>query len=240
MTRVSISQPAYLPWIGYFNRLYHSDIHIVLDHVAMDHNSRTKFTNRNKIRTANGWIWLTVPLQHRHKENTAINQIKISSTTHWQNKHWQSIKHNYAKTPYFHLHETFFDELYQYPWQSLNDLCREITHYIIHTLTLKTRLIYSSSLQPTQTKSALILELCKKTQATHYISGPFGKDYLQQQNFARQHINISFQTIKHPIYPQAFTDFEPFMSSIDLLFNTGPQAKKIIANAWTMVDSPHE
>jgi len=73
---VSINQPAYLPWLGYFNRVANSDLHVVLDHVQYEKNS---FTNRNKIRTAQGFSWLTLPLKTKGKfGNLAINTVEIA------------------------------------------------------------------------------------------------------------------------------------------------------------------
>ena len=95
-------QPAYLPWLGYFDRIAKSDIHIILDHVPMDKNSKTKFLNRNKIRTLHGWNWLTVPIQStKREENIPINKLKISTNSNWQEKHWRTILNTYGKTEYF-------------------------------------------------------------------------------------------------------------------------------------------
>ena len=59
---VSISQPGYFPWLGYFERLGNSDIHIVLDNVQIERKTKTSFTNRNKIRNQLNWFWITVPI----------------------------------------------------------------------------------------------------------------------------------------------------------------------------------
>ena len=81
---VSIMQPAYIPWLGYFDRIAKSDLHVVLDNVTMDKNSKTKFTNRNKSRTPQGWSWLTVPLKSVSKSNeVVINEIEIASGNNW-------------------------------------------------------------------------------------------------------------------------------------------------------------
>ena len=125
----SISQPAYLPWLGYFERIAASDVHVVLDHVQFEKNS---FTNRNKVRTSTGWTWLTVPVQTRGRfGNSAIDRLEIDNSGPWSAKHWATLRQNYVRAPYFRAHEPFFELLYARRWDGLADLCREITTYLL-------------------------------------------------------------------------------------------------------------
>ena len=100
--KVSIMQPAYLPWLGYFDRIYKSDLHIILDHVSLDKNSQTKFANRNKIRTLQGSNWLTVPILSRGADrDKPIKDILIENSAPWRKKHVKSLHYSYCKTPFF-------------------------------------------------------------------------------------------------------------------------------------------
>ena len=226
---VSIMQPAYLPWLGYFHRIWLSDVHIVLDNVQMDRNSKTKFTNRNKIRTSNGWCWLTVPLRTKGKGKAVeINKLEISNESNWKHKHWSAIKHNYAKTPYFELHKDFFREVYSAQDKYLIDPVKEITNYLLMHLEIKTEILYSSRMNLVGEKDELIMNLCKKVGAQKYISGIFGKDYLNTEKFFENNIQVEFHNYNHPVYPQHYAGFEPYMSVIDLLFNCGPDSTHII------------
>jgi hypothetical protein len=225
-------QPAYLPWLGYFHRIWLSDIHIVLDHVKIDRNSKTKFANRNKVRTKDGWCWLTVPLQTKSKSDQLnINKLQISNGSNWQYKHWHTIKHNYVKSNYFEQHRYFFEKVYSTPQNYLVDLIKEITDYLLKQLELKTEILYSSSLNAVGEKDDLILNLCKKVGAKKYISGIFGRDYINNEKFFTNNIQVEFHDYDHPVYPQQHSGFEPFMSIIDLLFNTGPDSANIIKTA---------
>ena len=226
---VSIMQPAYLPWLGYFHRIWLSDVHIVLDHVKIDGNSKTKFANRNKVRTKNGWCWLTVPLKTKGESaQLDINKLQISNEWNWRHKHWETIKHNYAKTNYMEQHKYFFKEIYSSPKKYLIDLIKETTDYLLKQLELKTEILYSSNMNPVGEKDELILNLCKKVGAKKYISGIFGKDYINKKKFLASDIQIEFHNYSHPVYLQQHTGFEPFMSIIDLLFNCGPDSVHII------------
>lgn len=222
---VSISQPAYLAWLGYYERLSLSDLHIVLDNVEIGTKS---FTNRNKIRVHDGWTWLTVPVSNRgEKKHLPIRELEISDSK-WQRKHWQSLCLNYSRAPHFKDHAPFFEAFFAQEWHSLSDMIRESNTYLMQCLGLTTPLQYSYEMQPQQTKDTLILELCLAVGASTYISGPFGREYLDESKFTAMGIEVIYHDYKHPVYSQNFSGFEPFMSIIDLLFMQGHQALNIL------------
>jgi hypothetical protein len=104
--RVSIMQPAYLAWLGYFDRIAMSDIHVVLDHVQFEKNS---FTNRNKVRSSAGWSWLTVPVETSGRFGSlAIRDLKIASEPRWRKKHLNTIETCYGRSPFFDVYALSF------------------------------------------------------------------------------------------------------------------------------------
>jgi hypothetical protein len=235
MKTVTILQPAYLPWLGFFNRIAQADLYIALDHVALDMSSKTKFTTRNKIRTQEGWSWLSVPICSKGKHGQLyIHEIEINHAEEWARKHWQTIRHNYAKTPYFSEHGAFFEQLYAQRWERLADLMFEIMRYLFQAFQITTPMQLSSTLAVGGTKDQLILNLCRAMGATTYISGPFGRDYLQEADFTAQQIQVVYDDYVHPTYPQMYSGFEPYMSAIDLLFNCGPEAGNILRTSVKM------
>lgn len=226
---VSIMQPAYLPWAGYFDRIARSDLHIVLDHVLIDANSKTKFANRNKVRTAQGWCWLTVPLQSKGKYGQLyLDKIEIANDTGWARKHWNTLLHSYRKAPYFAAHQAFFEQVYAREWPLLNDLIRETSGYLATAFGLKKEILNSSAMNVSGEKDELILNLCQAAGATTYISGPFGRDYLDEAAFQRAGIEVIYHEYEQPIYPQIHPGFEPYMSALDVLFNCGPTSLEIM------------
>ena len=225
---VSINQPAYLPWLGYFDRINRSDIHIVLDHVQFEKNS---VINRNKIRTQNSWSWLTVPLKTKSKYgNLDIRNIEIQNTLQWKKKHWKTIQSNYSKCEYFKDYASFFQKVYTTEWVKIIDFINFINKHFLKILGIKTKIISSYELNPKKAKSDLILELCQKVDADQYISGPFGRDYLDLKSFENAGISVRFHDYSHPVYAQKFKGFEPNMSIIDLLLNHGKDSLKILKN----------
>ena len=226
---VSINQPAYLPWLGYFDRIDASDIHIVLNHVQFEKNS---FTNRNKIKTAQGATWLTVPLLTKGKfGDLAIQTIEIDNKSKWTKKHLTSIHQNYRKTPFFENYFSELEKIYKQEWANLNQLVSKLNTLFLEWLKIDTKIIYSSDLKINSTKSKLVLDLCKKMKTTKYISGAVGKDYLETEVFIQNQIEVVFQNYQHPIYNQLYqskSSFEPYMSILDLLFNHGENSLEII------------
>lgn len=226
---ISINQPAYLPWLGYFARIAQSDRHIVLDHVQFEKNS---MVNRNKIRTTQGPCLLTVPLNTAGKfGDLAINTVQINNNLKWQKKHWQSIYFNYKKTPFFAGYEEKLHDGYRQRWQNLGELLQWQLEFFLDALNIKTELIYSSAKNYSQVKSDLVLAICEDAAATGYLSGPFGKDYLDQSAFDRKGIAVEYQDYQHPRYTQGQLEFVSHLSVLDLLCHHGPQSLAILLNA---------
>lgn len=230
-------QPAYLPWLGYFHRIACSDVHIVLDDVEIDLNSKTKFANRNKVRTTNGSTWLTVPLKTRGRRGELyINDIEIDDTSRWAQKHWATIRQSYSRAPFFREHAGFVAATLERPWTHLVALARTLTDQLLSALDVKTHVLYSSAMHVPGRKDELILNLCKAAGATTYLSGPFGRDYLDVSSFDEAGVKVRFHDYRHPSYPQVYPGFEPYMSAIDLLFNCGPESRRILSANYAEQD----
>ena len=223
---VSINQPAYLPWLGYFERIALSDVHIVLDHVQFEKNS---FTNRNKIRTKTGWQWLTVPVKTKGKFGAlAINKLAINNDSRWTAKHWAALQCHYAKAAYFSQYGEFFETVYAQEWPLLNALLRETTTYLLSAFGIQTPVVFSSDLNVEGKKDELVLNLCKAVGATHYLSGPLGRDYLREECFTQAGIRVSYHDYQHPTYAQRYPGFEMPLAAVDLLFNYGTNSREIL------------
>jgi hypothetical protein len=223
---VSINQPAYLPWLGYFNRIAISDLHIVLDHVQYEKNS---FTNRNKARTGDGWCWLTVPLKTKGRfGELGINEVEIANENNWAQKHWATLQYNYARSPHFERYAGFFKEIYSRQWGCLIDLLRETGDFLREVFEIRTPVLYSSQMGVDGKKDELVLNLCRAVGADMYLSGPLGINYLREERFQDAGIEVIYHDYTHPTYRQTYPGFEPYMAAIDLLFNYGPASHTIL------------
>ena len=215
---VSIHQPAYLPWLGYFDRIAKSDAFILLDNVQFERNS---FTNRNRIKTASGPVWLTVPVRldaHFHK---TIVEIEIDARQNWRRKHLRSIEQSYAKAPGFNTKMQRLRTIYQDKTNRLAELCGSQLAFWLAELGIGTPVLRGSELPVAGHKSALVLNLCKHVGATKYLSGPLGRGYLDEAKFSETGIQIEYQEFDHPVYRQMHGDFVPAMGIVDFWMNRG-------------------
>ena len=226
---ISVHQPQYLPWLGYFDKIDKSDAFVFLDCVQYKHR---EFQNRNKIRVREGWLWLSAPVIYKGHSRERIDRILIDNGSDWQRKHWGSLKSAYSAAPFFKEHSAFFEESYSRKWERLSELNIHIIKYILEYLTIDTPLYYESQIGTTREATERIIELCQKLQADTYLSGAGGKEYLEEAKFARAGIKLEYQHFVHPEYRQQFakqeTDFLPYMSIIDLLFNEGQESRNIL------------
>lgn len=218
-------QPVYLPWLGLFHKIALADTFVSFNQVQY---LPRDWNNRNRIKTANGPIWLTVPvLTSGHREKN-IDEIEINNSLPWQRKHWKSIYLNYKDSPYFKKYEAVFEDVYKKKWSTLTELNENMLKIFMSLLNIKTKFLTASDFQFDGKKSDLVLDMCLKLKAAAYIFGSLGKDYADRQSFEAGGINIFFQEYKHPIYPQLYGEFVPNLSVIDLLFNCGEDSFGII------------
>ena len=219
--RVVVLQPTYLPWMGYFDMMDEADIFVFYDDVQF---SVQSWQQRNKIKTAQGWTWLTVPVVRQF--GSLINDTRINNNSNWNKKHWESIKQSYSKAPFFEEYGSIFKEIYENEWEYLPDLNMTLIKTLKEMLGLKAKLIVSSDLSIEGVKTERLLTTLKKLGASEYISGPGAKNYLEVNGFRENNIKLYWYEYQHPVYPQIRGEFIPYLSVIDLLLNTGDAAIK--------------
>ena len=224
---VSINQPAYLPWLGYLERIALSDLHVMLDHVQFEKNG---LTNRNRIRTPQGSAWLTVPVLTKGRfGQLPINQVEIDDGRGWKRKHWKTLQQSYARTRYFDRYADYWRRLYEREWTRLIDLLEETLDWTLEAFGIRTPLIRSSALPVRTAKGQLVLDICTHLEATTYLSGPLGRDYLDRVRFDRAGVELRFHDHAAPGYRQTHGGFEGGLAAIDALFNLGPGAQELLA-----------
>lgn len=225
---VSIHQPNYLPWLGYFDKIANSDIFVIFDNVQYPR-GKNHFGNRNKIKTNTGDKWLTVSLLGK-SELKNFNQIQLN-TNGWEQEHIRLIENFYKKSPYF---DKYFDNLkniLQKKYTNLSELNIELLQYFISQLDIDTKIILSSDIcSDNISGDQRILYILEKLNCSSYISGtgPGSLRYIKEDDFKQRNIELIWQHYSHPVYNQQYGEFIPYMSIIDLLFNEGPNSKNIV------------
>ncbi|MHB8092097.1 MAG: WbqC family protein [Syntrophales bacterium] len=221
---VAVHQPQYLPWLGYFDKIAAADVFVLLDNVQFKKN---EWQNRNRIKTAAGPQWLTVPVRYKFPER--INEVSVNNQEHWVNKHRQAIVTNYRKAPCWDEVSTILEPIFAGSWESISQLNIFTVKLLAKTLGIETPLYVASELPPFPEDPDLrLIAIAKHFAADTYLAGKGGIDYMNLACFRENGVRVKFQQYNHPVYRQLFNGFEPFMSVIDLLFNYGEDSLKIL------------
>jgi hypothetical protein len=223
---VAVHQPQYLPWLGYFDKIDQADVFVLLDNVQFKKN---EWQNRNKIKTAQGWQWLTVPVTFKHPQR--INEVPINKTVRWQHKQRQAIVSNYKKAAYYSHLEDLFESVFETEWETISELNIAVVRKLVKILGIETPLYVASDLPEfPEDPDERLIAMTKHFEADTYLAGAGGRDYMDLDKYGGAGVNVEFQDFTHPIYQQLFGEFQPYMSVIDLLFNHGTESLRIIRN----------
>lgn len=217
---ISIHQPQYLPWIPYFSKIKDSDIFVILDDVQFQKNG---LQNRNYILSKNGELRLTVPVFHTLSDT--INTVKISDPRILK-KHWQTIEMNYKKSPFFEEIGTKLRSIYQNEYTYLCELNIDLINCYLQFLNITTKTILASEIEKSGEKSDLIVSICKNLEATAYLTGNGGLEYLKLEDFEEENILVQKANYTFKEYNQInkTEHFVPHLSIMDLVFNEGKKA----------------
>jgi hypothetical protein len=226
--RVVIVQPSYIPWRGHFDLMRRADLFVFYDDVQYDKHG---WRNRNRVKGPQGTQWLTIPAQTRGVviQNTPICAVPTVGRD-WAQKHLATLTHFYAAAPHFDEHRSWLQSLYADPPELLADFTIRTSMAIAERLGIThTRFLRSSTLGVEGRKSERLLAVLAKVGATHYLSGPSAKSYLDEAQFEAAGIAVEWMDYAgYPEYPQLHGPFDPQVSVLDLMFMTGADAPRYI------------
>lgn len=223
--KVGIIQSNYIPWRGYFDFIDDVDLFIFYDDVQY---SKHSWRNRNKIKTQNGLIWLTVPVLFSLNEGTLIQNAKIDYGSNWVNKHVDSIKFSYGKTPFYNVYSKDFFDILNQKFKTISELNVSINKWMLEKFDINTKIKMSSEFNSVGSKTDKLIDILTKAGATSYLSGPAAKGYLEVEKFENAGIGLEYKVYQYGEYPQRFGKFEPNVSALDLLFNCGDDSKNYL------------
>ena len=224
MTITAIMQPVYIPWLGYFEQILRADHFIFLDDAQY---TKQNWRNRNRIRTATGWQWLTIPVSRKNL-NKPIHDVKIANS-HWKRKHLASLQHNYGKCRFYDDIRDIFEQTIMTHSPLLVDMTIPLIQNICAYLDIAVPHKKSSDIPRTLPgKQERLIQICQETGSNILYIGPAASDYIDLQYFENNGIKVQYQEYKHPSYKQAYTGFQSHMSIIDVLMNHGPSSRAIL------------
>ncbi|MBC7946504.1 MAG: WbqC family protein [Chitinophagaceae bacterium] len=223
---VVIHQPDFLPYLGFFHRFLHADEWIVLDHVQFLSGSKS-WHNRDRIKTENGPVWLTVAVK-KCPRATPIKEVELSDQVDWRRGNLNLIRHNYRLAPFFGEIFPIMEELYQSNALLLSEFNLAGINLLAKLFDVEIPQVFSSAMNPQGASTSLLMSLVKNSDASIYLSGVGAKNYFDESVFCEAGIEVKWQNFVHPVYPQLYGDFVPYLSCIDLLFNCGIFASRSI------------
>ena len=222
---VTIHQPNYFPYPGFFQKVLLSDVCVILDRAQFEFD----ITNRNKIITPEGsWTRISVPIKKGQKF-FEIRNVEIDNDQTWTEKNWDLICKSYNNSSFFDLYKITLNSVFKKNWNLIFDLNFYTLKKVFEWLDIKTKIILDSELDVAGRSSDHLLNICKKIGATKYLSGPGGRNYLNEKIFEQNKIEVEYQIYDPIIYSQKYAkSFIQNLSILDLLFNVGSDSKKLI------------
>lgn len=227
MKKIAVLQSNYIPWKGYFDIIHDVDEFIFYDEVQFTKND---WRNRNRIYTASGVQWLTIPTTGSITQS--IDEVTTAGSQ-WQRKHYNTLVTNYSKAPFFPLFHDFLKDFYlDHEWNNLSDLNRYLIIRISQDyLGIKTKFSSSREYASQGSGHEKLLSLLQSAGAEYYVSGPAAKSYIHAEDYSAAGIELHWKDYSgYPEYKQLHEPFCHNVSILDLLFNTGEKAPEYIWN----------
>ena len=199
-----------------------------------------RFTNRNRIISPGGPIWISVPINKKQK--FSLNkEVEINNDMQWQSLHWRRLQLSYNNSQFFHLYKGYFEQLFKKEWKMLFDLDLETLKQVISWLGLKIEIIHESELGVRSKSTERLVDVCKAVGADTYVAGSGSKNYMDESIFGRNNIRVEYQKWVPVAYRQHLAkegEFIPNLSIIDLLANLGPDTAKVLDGESELIVMP--
>jgi hypothetical protein len=221
--KVAIHQPHYLPWLGYLDKIDAADVFVLLDTVQF---KKHDWQNRNRIRTKDGWQWLTVPIIDRFPER--IDQVETNGRTEWPRKHVQALHLHYGGCRFWDRLGPPLTALLQQPWPRLCDLNVALLDLLCREFGIRTPRLLASTLPAREEPTDRLIDLVRAVGGTIYLAGQMGPAYMDATRFSQAGIAVEVQAYQHPEYSQRYAPFLAGLSVVDLLLNCGPDSLEIL------------
>ncbi len=237
MKTVVVVQSSYVPWKGYFDLVNLADEFVVYDDVEF---SRGTWRNRNRIKTAQGLRWLTIPIRYKGRSHARIDEIEVSEPT-WSAQHWRALATSYADAPHFGDYADRVEKLYLgHDETHLSAINLRFIAALCELLGIETPITRSGvDYHPAGSGTERLVDLLGLTGATRYISGPAGRDYIDAALFSEAGIELQWMDYGgYRPYPQPHPPFEHAVSVLDLLFSVGPRAPQYLLSSALRAPEP--
>ena len=225
-----VSQPMFLPWYGLFEQIRLADFYVHYDDVQLPQGR--SFSSRVQLKTANGVIWLTTPID-RTNSGKNINDTVLLDKKNWCNKHLKIIRHDYAKAPHFDLMFDLVSEVYQQKTSNLSEFNIFAIERLAKFLGLSPIFKLSSEIGVRGSGTQRLVDICSHMQCNNYVTGHGAIRYLKHEEFEEHDISVSYMDYKKKPYRQMYGEFTPYVSIIDAIANCGNGARDLLCSEST-------
>lgn len=226
MKKIVISQPMFFPWVGMFEQIRLADVYVHYDDAILPLSGG--LTNRVKIKTANGSVWMTVPILRPSEQ--LINEIRIHSVKNWKIKHLKTLRQSYAKATYVNEMLDIVKSVYDLQTDYLMELNIFALEQISAYFGFDTKFELSSKYKVTSKSSEKVVELVKMMKSDVYITGHGAFNYLDHELFEKNGVKVQYMDYKRTPYPQLYGTFDPHVSILDLIANVGVEGRAHISS----------
>ncbi|MDF2486957.1 MAG: WbqC-like family protein [Herbinix sp.] len=213
---VSINQPNYIPYIGYFHRIAKSDVFVLLDNAQFSNNNMHHW---NYLKTPQGKLRIKIPVEYNFLDS--INQVRTKDELLWKQKHLKIIQTNYGHAKYFKEYFPSFQELLLSQYQNIAEMNLAIIQYISKNFGFSAKLVKASELEIHSFKEERIIDICTALKADTYLSGIGAKAYQEEKHFTDRGIQLCYTDYHSFEYTQLFNGYLSDLSVIDYILNCG-------------------
>jgi hypothetical protein len=222
---IAIHQPNYLPWLGYFYKIYQSDVFVFLDDVQYSNQGMHNYTY---IKTSNGPHRLKYPVHQKFKDK--IMDVRSKDLLDWKKKHLDLISQNYRKANFFESVYEDYKMIVSQEYANIVSLNVAIITFFAEKLDLNTQFIISSKLGIDLNRTEKIIEICKALSGNVYYSGTGARAYQNEDDFRNHGIELKYSIFKPFEYPQLWNDFQSNVSALDFFMNCGYDWERVVNN----------
>ena len=179
---VTIHQPEHMPWTGFFHKMMIADHYVILDSVQYE---KDYFQNRNKVIDRNGSVdFISVPvLISNGRWKDPIREIHVNLSHPWQKKYLGKIRGCYSAFPFFKDIYPEISKIISESPATILELNMALIYFFRDILDISTPISFASEFKTDLQASELNLDLCKKHDATIYLSGAFWKKLFERRKF---------------------------------------------------------
>ena len=225
--RACIVQSFYAPWKGFFDMLGRCDVYVIYD---TSNYSKGHWHNRNKIKRPAGPPWMTIPVKTSDRLGQPIDEVEVTGS--WAAKHWAMLRESYRDTPFFADESCAIEKLYEdmSGETRLSRINERFLRFLVARLGIKTQIVRDRDFVFGGERNARLVQILQSLGATHYLSGPAAKSYLNESLFKEANIELEWMSYgPYATYPQPHGEFSHVVSVIDTIFCCGPDVRAMIA-----------